>query len=581
MATIPSIIAWNRLEPRPRSKEFNRSLRAEVRDPLWMLTRQWQMGEFKAEDRVSPAYIEVQVEKDTLTGYTPTGAGSFTALPDDMPLEAAVEQSFIPKDLGLQLQMGRHWGKILRSADLGDYVSDFIAADPIPPASGQAVAKEIGKADELALRKSVAGKALNGFALYEKLKVDSTYALSIIGNSEKDNAILATGQDAEALAFQDKVNTLTAAYTAWFERLYSQPSQTSGPTWDYSRLEYSFNLTTGAGRALPTEGFHNGRLDWYSFDRKAVEGETTAAVATESFIPTQIQFPGMPASRWWEMEDYNVSFGDLKAAPADINRLMFLEFMYSYKNDWFALPLTVNNGTLCQVKSLIVTDVFGFRHRIKGANEGIYGNWSLFAAHKENADLPDTERLLFVPPIVTKTLESTSIEKVSFLRDEMANMVWGIEQVVPDGLGGGMNGYEAALRYKEFLQGTTPETATGNEDDLTFKLASSVPANWIPFVPVKLTELPAVRLQRALLPAGGGTTGVTLTEPTTELLSQPSPYYIHEEEITRAGTVVERTFQRARWYNGKTVVWSGYKKMLGRGEGNSGLVFDQLKTREV
>jgi len=29
---------WNRLEGRPRSADFERSLRAEVRDPLWFLT---------------------------------------------------------------------------------------------------------------------------------------------------------------------------------------------------------------------------------------------------------------------------------------------------------------------------------------------------------------------------------------------------------------------------------------------------------------------------------------------------------------------------------------------------------------
>ncbi len=46
--------AYNRLEARPRAHDFTRSLRAEVRDPLWMLTRQWQMGEFAAEDAGSP-----------------------------------------------------------------------------------------------------------------------------------------------------------------------------------------------------------------------------------------------------------------------------------------------------------------------------------------------------------------------------------------------------------------------------------------------------------------------------------------------------------------------------------------------
>ena len=54
-------------------------------------------------------------------------------------------------------------------------------------------------------------------------------------------------------------------------------------------------------------------------------------------------------------------------------------------------------------------------------------------------------------------------------------------------------------------------------------------------------------------------------------------YYIHEEEIPRAGVRVTRAFQRTRWTNGEVYVWSGIQKMTGRGEGSSGLAFDQIK----
>lgn len=40
----PLISNRNRLEGLPRSEAFDRTLRAEVADPLWMLTRQWQLG---------------------------------------------------------------------------------------------------------------------------------------------------------------------------------------------------------------------------------------------------------------------------------------------------------------------------------------------------------------------------------------------------------------------------------------------------------------------------------------------------------------------------------------------------------
>ena len=50
----PAITIWNRLEARPRLEKFDRALKAEVRDALWMLTRQWQLGEFKGDDAGSP-----------------------------------------------------------------------------------------------------------------------------------------------------------------------------------------------------------------------------------------------------------------------------------------------------------------------------------------------------------------------------------------------------------------------------------------------------------------------------------------------------------------------------------------------
>jgi hypothetical protein len=53
-------------------------------------------------------------------------------------------------------------------------------------------------------------------------------------------------------------------------------------------------------------------------------------------------------------------------------------------------------------------------------------------------------------------------------------------------------------------------------------------------------------------------------------------YFIHEEEVPRAGIIVTRTFQRARWFDRKVYTWLGRRKETGRGEGASGLVFDQI-----
>ena len=59
---MASITFWNRLEPRPRSNSIRESLAARIRDPLWLLTRQWQMGEFRGDDAGSPIKAKVHIE---------------------------------------------------------------------------------------------------------------------------------------------------------------------------------------------------------------------------------------------------------------------------------------------------------------------------------------------------------------------------------------------------------------------------------------------------------------------------------------------------------------------------------------
>ena len=106
---IPSITAYNRLEPTPRTTHFDRSLKAEVRDPLWMLCRQWQFGEFQGEDAASPVTAQI------LGMHTPMDRINFPGLAfpydDNIPLETNVEAETLTANLFLAVQMGRSFLK--------------------------------------------------------------------------------------------------------------------------------------------------------------------------------------------------------------------------------------------------------------------------------------------------------------------------------------------------------------------------------------------------------------------------------------------------------------------------------------
>ena len=74
---IPTITLWNRLEGRPRRHDFERALRAEIRDPLWLLTKQWQMGEFQGDDAGSPVFAKMHIETTRLITVSMSAGASF------------------------------------------------------------------------------------------------------------------------------------------------------------------------------------------------------------------------------------------------------------------------------------------------------------------------------------------------------------------------------------------------------------------------------------------------------------------------------------------------------------------------
>ena len=94
--TLPPIACepfriWNRLEGRGREVEFQRALQAEVHDPLWMLARQWQFGEFKGEDTGSAVTAKLARTVAPIDGVR-AGGQSFEPYFAELPLEARVER---------------------------------------------------------------------------------------------------------------------------------------------------------------------------------------------------------------------------------------------------------------------------------------------------------------------------------------------------------------------------------------------------------------------------------------------------------------------------------------------------------
>ncbi|MEP7343630.1 MAG: hypothetical protein ABI877_00125 [Gemmatimonadaceae bacterium] len=564
---LPSITAFNRLEASPRTTDFSRSLRAEVRDPLWMLTRQWQMGEFKGEDAATPVgarILALQQPADRVV----FGKNTIRSYDEGIPIETRIERETLRVDLGFALELARaYWkgGRVVVGANRDALMAEYpLTFNP-----------EANDYDATQLYESAQSRWWNGFTMYT----------AMISPSATPGATrFAAWLDSEAsISPSDKVvlSGLVADFVAWYGRMYSQPASAAENAWKPSQLEYGFALATAPAQqnVLVADEYYQGYVDWYSFDldnRRPVlnDGETVPTTPPEegelsSFIPAPISFKGMPHPRFWQMEENQTDFGAIGASTTALLHLVFAEFGLLYSNDWFMLPFPLPFNSLCEVKGIVVTDVFGQETLIRPAGMGVETNWHRWAMYHHTdraATSASPSNKFYLASSLTHFLESEPVESVNFLRDETANMVWAVEQKVPSLAGPGMRGDEMDIG----VASSVPFTPAGNAL-IRYVAGTTVPSNWIPFIAVHLPGTSTeIQLQRARMPGAFPPRGRILTEV-------PAPFFVNEEEVPRAGVVVQRTWQRARWINGQTYLWLGRFKEPGRGEGNSDLRFDQLE----
>ncbi len=67
--------SWTRLEPQSVTGDPTPGLEARVHDPLWLLCRQWQLGELEGDDAGSPLGVELAVTTNQLSRWQ---AGDWT-----------------------------------------------------------------------------------------------------------------------------------------------------------------------------------------------------------------------------------------------------------------------------------------------------------------------------------------------------------------------------------------------------------------------------------------------------------------------------------------------------------------------
>jgi hypothetical protein len=613
---LPGLTFWNRLEGRPRADNFERAMRAEVRDPLWMLTKQWQMGEFQGDDAGSAIAVKMRVETTRLRRFK-AADGPVEPFTDAMPLEAIVEHmpvafsqrqvfrdpvsgtqkvSHLDVALDIRLLMGRQWLKMIRPISAAA-VNQFIKTYPVhAPDSKKPEDFAICAHPEAWANFRAAGglRMMDGFKLYDHLTTSSA-------NHATDGIAALAGQNAV-------VDLVAKRFVAWFDKLVFQPDAAPArSSWLPDRLEYQFAASApmqSGEKVFLAEQYAQGHLDWYNFDidpkKKALNPRDPAPGKPEritlSMLPTQVTFNGMPNTRWWRFEESRTSFADIKPDTTDLAKLMLIEFGLVYANDWLKVPVTVPAGSVTKVLGAAVTNVFGERVWVEPAGQGDdddWQRWAMFLVSIAGKGHETADTSLMVPPVAQQVLEGKAHSDILMARDEMANMVWAVERGIELPSGEPKNGREAAGETRAFFArdlesrlGAPPKPPPAAKDaKIRYRVMTSVPENWVPLIPVHVSgDMREVQLQRASMPRvmAGDTAPPEPVKPRTTLMrfgldqDAPESYAIHEEEVPRAGAVLTQSYQRTRWTDGRVWLWLGCRKKTGRGESSSGLAFDQI-----
>lgn len=572
-----SVTCWTRVEPHARTSDLQQGLslglQAQVYDALWLLGRQWQLLELRGEDAGSPVNVRVDGTCTPLARWQPH-SGQPEDVPAGTPLEALVERERVIPPLGpagsafddlrlaaeAGLQLLRIIDTHLRDPRKSDdyrkrFLRDYPLESPPDPAALDARSRRF---------LNVATQRVpDGSRIY----LDFQVALGPNPKLPKKPPIDGNDRAGVLAAIQE--------WYAWCGELFSEPTPGQQP-WNRARMEYSF--TAGSGNVVLDAREHDGgHLDWYSFVRRsdATLGAPAAGrgpiAFTRTAIPNPVGYPGMPVPRWWELEDGRVDFGSVAAAPSELLKVVLVEFATVFGNDWFTLPLdALPVGALCEISAVTVTDTFGASIGLAPFGDGAGTDWRMFELTADDGTADAGHAMLLLDALPT-TQESRPVEEIVMLRDEQANMAWAVEKLVESRTGRPLDRHEDEVTRRI---PPPPRDSTARR----YVLQTVVPRNWIPLLPrLDRDAGGAIILRRLARGAMRDPAGGPAIVPRGRLLEPGVPLDIFDEEVPRTGARVTRRWTLGRASNGRTHLWRARRKQPGRGEGSSGVRFDDTQ----
>ncbi|MDI6027062.1 hypothetical protein QBK99_12770 [Corticibacterium sp. UT-5YL-CI-8] len=509
---------YNRLETRRGERDIDNGFAARLHDPLWFLARQWQMGEHQGENASTPVRVDVEVTRSPILPLD--GEAAFD--PRIVPAEALVES-----ELEDWWTMGRRIRAGHRIASLAPDLIDqpqLVFQDPPPPYQAFA-----GRLDGLAV-----------WLIRDRLGVQ-------IGDFGGD-----------------------------------LPPRDSPDRWESRELSYGASFDSPVAE-LKIRDHRGGSVDWYSADadEAAAQGETPEAEAV-AVIPTPLEYPGAPHSRFWEIEDAQVDIGGYAPDTAHFATMLLVDLIYSHSDDWFLVPVNAEVGSVVSIDSMKVTDGFG---QVFDGTELLDDGTPVYPGLSAPDDfslyrctgLPASS--LVVWPVAEGPLESQPIERVQFGLDEQSNVLWALERIV-DGRAVARKPIAPNAAHPAYPP-LKPSGDLSKAKTYAYKPADGVESHWHPY------QLDwSAEGGPAYLRGGMADYGLQQPRPTPHpggrLLYAGTPeapelHSISAGVMAGGGFELKRRWQLARGVDGRPVLWVERQRHILRSPPARNVRFDVLE----
>jgi hypothetical protein len=367
---LDDFMRYERLEPDDWGDVLE-GLRAPVADPLWLLGRQWELGEHRGEDASSPVELRCETSSVPLISLDRhsgrRGAPMAPIDPANVPVEALIEAD--PES----------WWTMGRRIRLGEQAAKRLT--------------EIGVVGEQ--RRTLEFGALS--PPYE----------------EHSGAV-----DGRAVYL--------AGYFAG-DALWEGIPTTPPNHWRPDQLDYAADFGAGAGR-VRIDSHDGGEVDWWSCDATA---SPASAPLERSVLPGRLQYPGAALPRYWQLEDDS---RDPSGYPPDAPHwvtALWSDAVSSAGSDWFTAPVPAGRVTIGSIVTLHAArvrdsfdDWWGLQFpRGRGDPSVVPGDrpWSIYRTRGLAAGA------LVLWPTAVSPLTASAWEEAILGVDEDADLCWAVE----------------------------------------------------------------------------------------------------------------------------------------------------------